>query len=288
MPELPEVETLKRELNKKLTGKKIAEVKLIYPKTIKHPAPQKFQVQIKNNQIKLVDRRAKVLIIKLANENSLLIHLKMTGQLIYTPKTGSLTVGGHPQVGGIDNLPNKYTRLVFTFSDQTKLHFNDLRKFGWFKLATSEEKTKLLAHLGVEPLSAKFSLAVFSKILNRYQKRKLKQLLLDQTLIAGLGNIYVDEACFLAHVLPMRIVGTLTKIEIKKLHRAIITVLKLSIKHKGTSAKNYVRSDGQAGGFVPFLNVYGRNKLPCKKCQKPISKIKLSGRGTHFCDNCQH
>ncbi len=288
MPELPEVETLKRELNKKLTGKKIVAVKLIYAKTIKCPSPQKFQIRVKNIQIKFVARRAKVLIIELENNESLLVHLKMTGQLIYAPLTGSLTVGGHPQISGTSNLPNKYTRLVFTFSDQTKLHFNDLRKFGWFKLVTNEEKIKLLSHLGIEPLSPKFSLANFTEILNRYPKRKLKQLLLDQTLIAGLGNIYVDEACFLARVLPTRITGTITKNEVRKLHQAITAVLKLSIKHKGTSAKNYVRSDGQAGGFVPHLNVYGRSKLPCKKCRRPISKIKLSGRGTHFCEHCQH
>ena len=155
------------------------------------------------------------------------------------------------------------------------------------KVVTEKDLPKYLEHLGPEPLGKDFTLEKFREILARYPKRKIKQLLLDQSLIAGLGNIYADESCFLAKILPTRIVGNLTPSEIKKLHQSIIAVLKLSISKNGTSSRNYVRSNGQPGGFVPHLKVYGRGKERCKICSTKISKIKLNGRGTHFCPHCQ-
>ncbi len=151
---------------------------------------------------------------------------------------------------------------------------------------------KELEHLrittGLEPLRPTFTLNAFKDVLQHYPKRKIKHLLLDQTLIAGLGNIYADESCFAAKILPTRIVTTLTTKEKKLLHQAIIKILRASIAKKGTSAKNYVRSDGTPGGFVPYLKVYGRQGQPCKRCkQNTIHKIKLNGRGTHFCPTCQ-
>ena len=269
MPELPEVETLKRELAV-IIGKRFA-------------SASRFGDELTNQTISDVGRRAKILIISLASGQKLLVHLKMTGQLIFVPASGEMVIGGHPQSD-----PFRYTRATFHFSDQSKLYFNDLRKFGWLKLVDETGANKILDKHGVEPLSRAFTLAKFQEILARYPKRKIKQLLLDQTLIAGLGNIYVDEACFLAKILPTRIVATLTKTEINNLHAGIVSVLKLSISKKGTSAKNYVRSDGTRGGFVPYLNVYGRKGETCKCCKKAkISKIKLNGRGTHFCEKCQ-
>lgn len=281
MPELPEVETLKRELAKVLIGKKIKTVTVSWPKTISPLTPRKFSERLTGVKIENVERRAKVLICRLSNGDFLLTHLKMTGQLIFKPKSGKMIIGGHPED------PTKYTRLIFDFTDHSQLYFNDLRKFGWMKLVDSSQAEKILGVHGVEPLSREFTLQKFIEILNRYPDRKIKQLLLDQTLIAGLGNIYVDEACFLARVLPTRQVKTLKPKEKSDLHRAIISVLKLSIAKKGTSARNYRRADGSQGGFVPYLQVYGRAKLPCKRCGAPITKIKLNGRGTHYCPNCQ-
>ncbi len=272
MPELPEVETLKRELAKVVVGK-----------TIKNFESAKFKLpELVGKKVVEVERRAKVLIIKLAGKFTLLVHLKMTGQLIFKPKTGQLVIGGHPQEN-----PFKYTRAVFTFTDGAQLFFNDLRKFGWLKLVAETDLLKIFSETGVEPLSKDFTLEKFKTILARYPHRPLKQLLLDQRLIAGLGNIYVDEACFLARVLPTRQVSSLTPAEVKKLHTNIIAVLKLSIAKKGTSARHYRRADGRRGGFVPYLNVYGRQKQICKVCGTPITKIKWHGRGTHYCQHCQ-
>lgn len=287
MPELPEVETLKRELTEVLIGKKIKSASCDWPKMVRPLSVKNFCANLVGQKITAVDRRAKVLIITLQSGEHILIHLKMTGQLIYKPKNGHLVGGGHPQPGGADGLPNKFTRIVLAFTDGSTIFHNDMRKFGWSRLVDTKEKDRLLASNGPEPLSSDFSLKYFKTVLAKYPKRKLKQILLDQTLIAGIGNIYADEAAFLAKVLPMRLVGTLTQKEIANLHKFIIKVLKHSISKKGTSAKNYLRSDGSKGGFVPYLNVYGRGKLACKICSTPISKIKLNGRGTHFCEKCQ-
>lgn len=287
MPELPEVETLKSELSRKLRNKKIKNIEVRAPKLAAPLSVKKFIKLTEGRKIKSVNRRGKIIDITLDKNLSLLIHLKMTGQLIYQPKLGKMIVGGHPQKGGVDNLPNNYTRAIFYFTDKSVLYFNDLRKFGWIKLATREEKEGIFELLGHEPLNDNFSFESFDNLIQKYPNRKIKQLLLDQKLIAGLGNIYVDESCFSAGILPTRQVKDIKRNERKKLHKAIIDVLKLSIKMKGTSAKNYVRSDGTAGGFVPYLNVYGRKNHLCKKCKTPIEKIKLHGRGTHFCPKCQ-
>lgn len=275
MPELPEVETLKRELTRALTGKKI-----------KSFHSEKFSLALAGKKIKTINRRAKILSLELSSGEFLLIHLKMTGQLIFYPTQGQSVMGGHPTppAGG----PTKHTRAKFDFTDGSRLHFNDLRKFGWLKLLPANEAEKIFDRHGPEPLGRDFSSETLKQIIKRYPKRRIKQILLDQTLIAGLGNIYVDEACFLSAILPGRIASTLTDREIIKLHQSIIDVLKLSIAKKGTSARNYRRSNGGKGGMVAHLKVYGRQNQPCTRCKKGIiQKIKLNGRGTHFCNQCQ-
>jgi formamidopyrimidine-DNA glycosylase len=287
MPELPEVETLKRELQKVLVSKKIKKVVIKWPKVVHPLTGPVFIKKLLGLKIVSTDRRAKVLVITFSDKNHVMIHLKMTGQLIYKPVSGKLVSGGHPENYDINELPNKFTRVYFKFTDGSALYFNDMRKFGWVRHTPDKEKANLFAKTGVEPLSKDFTYETFEKLLARFPKRNLKQFLLDQTLVAGLGNIYVDESCFMAEVLPTRLVGTLTTKEKISLHKNIIRVLKLSISKKGTSAKNYVRSDGSKGGFVPYLFVYGRAGLPCKICKTPISKIKFASRGTHFCQGCQ-
>ena len=289
MPELPEVETIRRELERVLVGQRIESGEILWPGTIKPLSPKQFLKQIVGQKIRQVERRAKVLLIELG-DNHLGIHLKMTGQLVYKPqdstlkpsKVESLITGGHPQ-------PNlfQHTRAIFTLNDGSKLYFNDLRKFGWLKLWSSETKEAWLARFGREPLSPQFNLKTLATIFQCYPDRQLKQILLDQTLIAGLGNIYVDESCFAARLRPARRLKTLQSSEIKKLHWAVKKILKLAIAKGGTSARDYRRSDGSRGGFVPHLKVYGRGGRPCKICRTPITKIKLAGRGTHFCPRCQ-
>ena len=289
MPELPEVETIRRELERVLVGQRIESGEILWPGTIKPLSPKQFLKQIVGQKIRQVERRAKVLLIELG-DNHLGIHLKMTGQLVYKPqdstlkpsKVESLITWWHPQ-------PNlfQHTRAIFTLNDGSKLYFNDLRKFGWLKLWSSETKEAWLARFGREPLSPQFNLKTLATIFQCYPDRQLKQILLDQTLIAGLGNIYVDESCFAARLRPARRLKTLQSSEIKKLHWAVKKILKLAIAKGGTSARDYRRSDGSRGGFVPHLKVYGRGGRPCKICRTPITKIKLAGRGTHFCPRCQ-
>jgi len=285
MPELPEVETLKRELEKSLLGQKITKVQVLWPKTIKPLSPLTFQKRLVNQKISGLSRRAKMLILDLSNDEHLTFHLKMTGQLIFVPKKGDLISGGHPT--NDVQTPGRHTRLIFHFSTGDILYFNDLRKFGWARLLNKDELTSSIEHYGPEPLEKDFTQNYLKNLFSKYPKRTVKQILLDQTLIAGIGNIYADEACFLAGILPNRETEKVTDLEIKKLRKQIIAVLKLSIKHKGTSSKNYRRSTGEKGNFVKYLKVYGRAKLSCKICGSPIKKIKHVGRGTHFCPRCQ-
>ncbi|MFA6476585.1 MAG: bifunctional DNA-formamidopyrimidine glycosylase/DNA-(apurinic or apyrimidinic site) lyase [Candidatus Paceibacterota bacterium] len=282
MPELPEVETLKRELNKALIGLKLKDSRILWAKAVSPLSPDEFLKQIKGKRIKEVRRRAKMLFIDLEGELALAVHLKMTGQLIYKN-----IAGGHPDGEMLEKQPSKYTRIIFEFTDKSKLYFNDLRKFGWVKLVGDEQMGKLIENLGPEPLSPVFTPSLLGEIFKKYKNRTIKQILLDQTLIAGIGNIYADEACFLSNLLPTKKSSSLKPTQIKILRDNIIKVLKLSIQKKGTSSRNYRRSDGTRGGFVPHLNVYGRAGLACKVCDRPIKKIKHNGRGTHFCLKCQ-
>ncbi|MFH1170366.1 MAG: bifunctional DNA-formamidopyrimidine glycosylase/DNA-(apurinic or apyrimidinic site) lyase [Candidatus Vogelbacteria bacterium] len=293
MPELPEVETLRRELARVLVGQKIASGEILWRGAIKPLSPKQFLQKIIGQKIKKVERRAKILLLSLhPSDLTLAIHLKMTGQLIYQPHPLQLPRRGRERQskrplpfgegrGGV------HTRVIFNFTDRSHLYFNDLRKFGWLKILSADHRKILIARHGLEPLTPEFSLKKFQTILSRYPNRILKALLLDQTLIAGLGNIYVDESCFASRIKPARKIKTLSKLEIKKLYSAIKRILKLAITKGGTSARDYVRSDGSLGNFVPHLKVYGRAKQPCKICRAPITKIKLAGRGTHFCPRCQ-
>lgn len=322
MPELPEVETLKRELDRAIVGLKIKSAKVLWAKTVAPLSVRVFSAAFvrdfgepkkdparRGKIIKSVSRQAKILIIDFTDSTALAIHLKMTGQLIWRPRTplgsslrGVLgrpitggparnathsVAGGHPDDQMLEKQPSKYTRLIFEFTDGSHLYFNDLRKFGWVRLVDDSQLKDLTEHIGIEPLSKIFTDETLIGIFKRYPNRTIKQILLDQTLIAGIGNIYADESCFLAKLLPTRKSSTLKPVQIKKLREKIVAVLKLSIQKKGTSSRNYRRSDGSLGGFVPHLNVYGRAGLPCKVCGHPIQKIKHNGRGTHFCPSCQ-
>jgi formamidopyrimidine-DNA glycosylase len=292
MPELPEVETIKRELDKVLRNKIISGVEILWPKTISPTTEIKFKEIVIGKKIISLERRAKMLFIHLNKNISLAIHLKMTGQLIYVPsqksgqtKPNKIITGGHPTHD--IQTPGRHTRLIFSLKDGSKLYFNDLRKFGWVRILDEKLKKYINTEIGLEPLSGDFTLVNFKNILKKYQNRTVKQILLDQKLIAGIGNIYADESAFLAKVLPMRKVKTLAEKEINALHKNIIAVLKLSIQKKGTSSKNYLRSNGQKGGFVPFLMVYDRKGEKCKRCGTLILKTKHAGRGTHYCPRCQ-
>ena len=285
MPELPEVETIRRDLEEHILNKKITEVQVLAQKSIRG-ACAGFQRTLKNNHFIKIDRVGKLLIFVLPKKTHLLTHLKMTGQFILVQKTKRFS-GGHPFTNIETPLPNKFTRVIFNFSNGATLYFNDLRRFGFMQIVDEIGLAKTRSRFGLEPLDTKFTLAHFATLLKN-KKTRLKALLLDQTLIAGLGNIYADEACFLAGVLPGRAAESLSVKEIKKLHTACKKVLKLGIKNRGTSFSNYIDLKGQKGKHYDFLNVYGRGNKNCKKCRRQIiKKIRLVGRGTHFCPNCQ-
>lgn len=290
MPELPEVETIRRDLGA-LLGKKINALKILNSKTASHSAGF-FDKALVGQKLLKVERRGKLLILVMQNEFFLLIHLKMTGQLIFQSKQAKI-VGGHSlsegsyekSVGG--ELPNKHTRAIFYFSGGGVLYFNDLRKFGYLKLVKKDELDKILkSNYGPEPLTPEFN---FENLKNTLKTRRtnIKATLLNQKLIAGLGNIYVDELLFAAKILPTRLANTIKAEEIKKLVEEANRIIKKAIDHRGTTFSNYVDSKGRKGNFSQFLKVYGRSGKVCFNCKKSVSKVKLAGRGTHYCSNCQ-
>ncbi|MBI2458998.1 MAG: bifunctional DNA-formamidopyrimidine glycosylase/DNA-(apurinic or apyrimidinic site) lyase [Parcubacteria group bacterium] len=290
MPELPEVETIVRDLNNQLKNKKILAIESRDKKVWQVAAGE--LKNILGKKINAVKRRAKMIVIDLG-ERYLIMHLKMTGQLVYKNKV-SLIAGGQPtrlpdgQVRGEGKeLPNRFTRVIFKFNDRSALYFNDVRRFGWIKLAARDKFIEFNGSLGLEPLSSDFTLEYFNKILSPRPKTSIKQALLEQKYIAGIGNIYADEALFAAGIKPFRRVKTLKPAEIKKLWLAIPKVLRSAIKHRGTSFNDYVDAQGETGNFIKYLKVYGRAREDCKNCGQPVKKIKLGGRGTHWCDNCQ-
>jgi formamidopyrimidine-DNA glycosylase len=284
MPELPEVETIRGGLEKKIVGLSIKNIEVLSPKSfIGDPE------LILNQKIVAVKRRAKILIIDLEGDLSLIFHLKMSGQVIYEGK--GRFIGGHPTKDMFSELPNKHTRITFNLSGGSKIYFNDQRRFGWVKVVADEkvkeEVQKMFGKLGPEPLEKDFSLKAFKTNLLRHKTMAIKVAILDQAVIAGVGNIYACEALFLAGIDPQTRVKDLTDLQIKKLSDSIITVLELGIKHGGSTITKFVNAEGERGSYLDFASVYNREGKPCKNCGTEIRKIKLGGRGTYFCPNCQ-
>lgn len=268
MPELPEVETIVRQLNIKIKSKVISKIKVI-------DYNHKIQGDLKNqalSKINQVKRRAKIIIFDLANGYSFLLHLKMTGQLLYYPKPPKEI--------------KKSTHIIFYFKDDSVLLFNDFRKFGYVKLMKTKEVDGHLIKQMVGPEPLEINLKAFQKLLAQRPNSKIKPILMDQSFIAGLGNIYVQEACYQAGILPTRKISSLTKNETKKLHQAIQKILRLAIKHQGTSFDNiYVTPDNQKGEFDKFLKVY--HQEVCQKCRSRLIRSVLGSRGTYHCPKCQ-
>lgn len=286
MPELPEVETIRRELVKVLLGKKITNVEVVHKKAIKSNLLS-FKKDLLGKKIIGIDRIGKLLIIDIGQGKFLLIHLKMTGQLIYKHKD-TIIEGGHSLTAAkTSEFPPKYSWVVWTFSDGAKLYFSDMRQFGYLKIVDAKTKDKIVSTYGPEPLTKDFTLDKFVQILQK-RKAPIKSLLLNQNLIAGIGNIYADEACFAAQVFPGKKTHTLTSEEIKKLFSAINTVLKKAIKYKGTTFKSYRSLHGKKGNFFDYLQVYQRDGKKCFRCQVGIiGNKKIGGRSSRYCLVCQ-
>jgi formamidopyrimidine-DNA glycosylase len=284
MPELPEVETIKNDLKKKVLEKTIIDIEIRQNKIVKNDK-KIFVKKLLNKKFIQIDRRGKLLIFMINSDLYLLVHLKMTGQLVYKDKK-NIIAGGHTLTNVNSELPNKYSHVIFSFKDGSKLFFNDLRRFGYLQIVDQNGLDRVLIRFGIEPLTESFRLPIFSAIIKKYQA-PIKAVILNQKHIAGIGNIYADESLFLAGIKPDRKSNSLNNEEIKKLFLAINKVIKNAIKYRGTTFNNYVDASGNTGGFLKRLKVYGRKGEKCFGCKNEIEKIKVAGRGTSYCPGCQ-
>ncbi len=286
MPELPEVETVRRGLAGLILHRQITKVTGLCDKSLQI-APADVSRLVTGATIAGVRRRAKMLMVDLTSGYTLLIHLKMTGQLVY--RGDQAWAAGHPNDSMIGELPDKSTRVIFELSGGGKLFFNDQRKFGWIKLYPTSKVMQLasIVKLGPEPLSGDPWREFLSR-LRRHQKSRIKTAILDQTVLAGVGNIYADESLWLARINPMTRVEQLSDDDLHRLLDSIIEIMNQSLRAGGSTARNYVKADGSRGDYLDkFARVYRREGQPCARCGHEIRKIKLAGRGTHYCPACQ-
>lgn len=270
MPELPEVETSIRALREPLIGETFTEARIYWPRHIDRPDPQTFQERITGLRVKDISRRGKYMVFSLTGGETLIIHLRMTGHV-------SVVRGDEPVLD--------HTHTILGLASGKELRFRDTRKFGRVYLVRDPQE--VLAKLGPEPLASDFTPDVLARQLERRSMR-LKSLLLDQTFIAGVGNIYADEALFYAGLHPERAADTLQREDIERLHAAIQKVLRMGIAREGASIDRYRKPDGTRGDMQNAVAVFRRSGAPCYECGAPIQRIVLGGRSTHFCPLCQH
>ena len=321
MPELPEVETVKRGLEKLLIGHTIVSVDFDWPKSFPNN-PEDVRQFLIGAKVRGIRRRAKVLMIDLSSNYTLVIHLKMTGQIVYVRSSeqshesrvksheedvqtihhntkfiphNSVGVAdtrfgaGHPNDSLVGSLPDRSTRVEFILDNDAKLFFNDQRKFGWVRLYPTIEVPNIdfMKKVGPEPLESAFSFSTFSSQLHKRKNSIIKAVLLDQTIIAGIGNIYADESLWGAKIHPETRVVDIPTSKLKKLHSEIIYVLELSIEKGGSTDRNYVNAEGKRGSYIDFARVFRKEGTPCSRCGTEIIKIRAAGRGTHLCPKCQ-
>ncbi|MGE5583489.1 MAG: DNA-formamidopyrimidine glycosylase [Bacillota bacterium] len=271
MPELPEVETIRLTLKPKIQDRTIVAAEIILPKLIQDMTVEEFRAQIRQKKIVGIERRGKYLLIKLSADLVLAFHLRMTGQLIVEPAEATSA---------------KATYLRFLLDDGKELRYRDQRKFGRVFLFAAGNAPLSLRKLGPEPLGTEFNAAVLKQRFSGC-KMAVKKALLDQEIIAGIGNIYADEALFLAGIHPARPVPSLTDDEYQQLYQAIRQVLTEGIAYRGTTKRDYRDGEGNPGSYQDHLRVYGRKGLTCERCHSTIVKMNFAGRGTHFCPLCQ-
>ncbi len=286
MPELPEVETVRRGLASLIIGKQIIAQTHDTEKGFPN-APEDVKEFLIGATVIDVRRRAKVLMIDLSSDYSLLIHLKMTGQLVFVGETRF--GAGHPNDSLVNELPDKSTRVELNFKDGSKLFFNDQRKFGWMRLMPTIEipNISFMQKVGPEPLSADFTARDFIQRLARRPKTNIKAALLDQTVVAGIGNIYADESLWGAKIHPKRLVNSLSEDEMTLLYTEMRAVMNLAVEKGGSSNSTYVNAEGKKGSYMDFARVFRREGLACPRCGTTIEKSRVAGRGTHTCPVCQ-
>ena len=272
MPELPEVERIRRQLQAALRGVRIAGVEVLLPRMVERPSPREYERGLRGKTIRKVDRRGKYLLLRLDDGGSLLFHLGMTGRLLVVPEGGDNPV---------------HTRVVLRLEGHRKFLFVDTRTFGRTALLPpgGEHSYPPLLRLGPEPLDPLFGPGDLARVLSG--RGPVKAQLLDQARIAGIGNIYADEALFRAGIHPRRPGSTLTRREVESLHRALVEVLTQAVEKGGSTIRDYADLRGEAGTFQDHHAVYGRAGKPCPRCGRPVERTRISGRSAHFCPRCQ-
>lgn len=322
MPELPEVETVKCGLSVLLVGHIVKDISFDWPKSFPNAATDVKEFLI-GAEIVAVRRRAKVLLIDLSSSYTLVIHLKMTGQLVYVKNPNSKSQvtnnnqtsktqdpkrlgfsardlvlsepaarfgAGHPTDSLVGELPDRSTRVMFELDKGAVLFFNDQRKFGWVKLYPTIEVPNIdfMKKVGPEPLDDDFRCSMFESRLQKRKNSMIKAVLLDQTVIAGVGNIYADESLWGAKIHPATKVADIPKYKIKNLYTELLAVLRLAIEKGGSTDKNYVNAEGKRGSYIDFARVFRKEGTPCQRHPNSlIEKIKVASRGTHICPTCQ-
>jgi formamidopyrimidine-DNA glycosylase len=287
MPELPEVETVRRGLNRLIVGRVVKKVTHDTEKSFPNATADVKEFLI-GAEVVDVRRRAKVLLIDLSSDYTLVVHLKMTGQMVFV---GEERFGaGHPNESLVHQLPDRSTRVTFEFDDGSRLFFNDQRKFGWIRLLPSVEVPNIdfMKKVGPEPLDADFTWQEFAARFTRRARTNIKAALLDQTVVAGVGNIYADESLWGARVHPRRLVGTITDEEFEGIFTQLREVMSLAIEKGGSTDKNYVNAEGKRGSYLDFARAFRREGQPCPRHPDVmIEKMRVAGRGTHICPVCQ-
>jgi len=278
VPELPEVETVRRGLARLVVGRQVAGVDVL------NPGSYAATSDLTGLTFTQARRRAKMLLLDVDDGHTLAVHLKMTGQLVCRGVDD--WGGGHPSDSLIGDLPDRSTRVIIDLDDGSRLFFNDQRKFGWMRLVTQADAETMTAGLGPEPMDDD-AWPLFRQRVRHHQRSLIKAALLDQTIVAGIGNIYADEALWAARVHPSTRVQALSDRALHKILDAAADVMTLSIDLGGSTARNYVDAEGRRGAYLDFAQVFRREGQPCNRCGTTLIKTRVAGRGTHLCPRCQ-
>jgi formamidopyrimidine-DNA glycosylase len=273
MPELPEVETIKRTLEARIKGLSVVSAEIFLPKLIRMPGVEEFKALLTGRKFLSLERRGKYLLLRLSHGLVMVIHLRMTGRLVYLPASADMA---------------PHTHLIINLDDGCQMRYSDIRRFGTVSLVPASELDKLsgLRSLGKEPFDREFTRGYLLKQLHSHRVI-LKTLLLDQSFIAGLGNIYADEVLFRARIHPQQRSNMLTQRQSARLFHAIREVLTEGIENRGTTLRDYVDGEGMAGNYQNLLKVHNRENQPCSVCSTNIVRLRISGRSTYFCPYCQ-
>lgn len=280
MPELPEVETIVRRLRKVLLDNSISKIEILRDKSFQGDSDSIIGKKITN-----ISRKAKIIIISFENKMSVIIHLKMTGQLIFQSNDGQRLGGGHPSDDWVNALPAKHTRVIMTLNNGT-LFFNDMRVFGWIKVLPDSEVASAFIGYAADIIDPAISPTYFKKAFLK-KSQPIKQVVMDNSIVAGVGNIYANDALHLAKVSPFRPANSLSNEELNKLYEALLFVIHKGIELGGATIDNYRTVDGLAGGYQDIVRVYQREGQPCIVCKSTILRTKQGGRSTFYCEVCQ-